>query len=102
MDFTFAAVGVKNDEVDFSSNCGNMLAAIGPFAVDTGILELRREEEAKDVTVRIRNMNTAKIIHSTFPVANGEAATSGQFAIDGVAGTAAKIKLAFMDPGSGH
>lgn len=95
VDYTFAAIGVKNWDVDYSSNCGNMTSAIGPFAIDTGMVKSHEDGEG---TVRIHNTNTGKIIHSTFPVAEGEAATHGNFAIDGVAGTAAKIKLAFINP----
>lgn len=119
VDYTFAAIGVKDDEVDFSSNCGNMTSAIGPYAIDQGLLddevyaeaERQREKERGEdwvawsieeaerlVTVRIHNTNTGKIIHSTFPVADGEAASEGDFAIDGVKGAAAKIELAFKDP----
>jgi 2-methylaconitate cis-trans-isomerase PrpF len=95
VDYTFAAIGVKNLDVDYSSNCGNMASAIGPFAVDSGMVERKEDGE---VTIRIYNTNTGKIIHSTFPVVQGEAVAEGSFAIDGVAGTAAKIKLAFINP----
>lgn len=94
VDYTFAAIGVKTSEVDFSSNCGNMSSAIGPFAVDAGIMQTKDGP----VTVRIHNTNTGKIIHSNFDVTDGEAQVSGDFAIDGVAGTGAKIELAFQDP----
>ena len=96
VDYTFAAIGVKNWDVDYSSNCGNMTSAIGPFAIDAGIVD----EKDAEATVRIHNTNTGKIIHSTFPVTEGEAASSGSFSIDGVAGTAAKIELAFINPAS--
>lgn len=95
VDYTFAAIGVKNDEVDYSSNCGNMTSAIGPFAVDRGLVDVKDNGET---TVRIRNTNTNKIIHSTFLVADDEAEATGDFAIDGVSGTAGRIKLAFVDP----
>jgi len=98
VDYTFAAIGVKNLDVDYSSNCGNMTSAIGPFAVDSGLVDGVEGIS----TVRIHNTNTGKIIHSTFPVIEGEAASSGDFAIDGVAGTAAKIELAFINPASAH
>ncbi|KAJ8109675.1 hypothetical protein OPT61_g7288 [Boeremia exigua] len=94
VDYTFAAIGVKKPEVDFSSNCGNMIAAIGPYAVDTGLVTTN----GPSATVRIYNTNTAKIIHAQFPVQDGEAQVTGDFAIDGVAGTGAKIELAFLDP----
>lgn len=94
VDYTFAAIAVKDDEVDFSSNCGNMTSAIGPFAVDSGLVEAKDGE----TTLRIHNTNTGKIIHSRFEVSDGEAVVDGDFAIDGVAGTAAKIELAFLNP----
>jgi 2-methylaconitate cis-trans-isomerase PrpF len=73
-----------------------MASAIGPFAVDSGMVGV---EEDGEVTVRIHNTNTGKIIHATFPVVQGEAAAEGSFAIDGVPGTAAKVELAFINPG---
>ncbi|PSN74041.1 DUF453 domain protein [Corynespora cassiicola Philippines] len=94
VDYTFAAIGVKDSQVDFSSNCGNMSSAIGPFAVDSGLVQV---QDGK-ATVRIHNTNTGKIIHSSFPVEYGEAIVDGNFAIDGVAGTGAKIELAFLNP----
>lgn len=94
VDYTFAAIGVKDDEVDYSSNCGNMTSAIGPFAIDSGMVEVKDG----DACVRICNTNTGKIIHASFPVEDGEAVAKGDFAIDGVAGTAARVELAFLDP----
>ncbi len=58
VDYTFAAIGVKNLDVDYSSNCGNMTSAIGPFAVDNGLVE----GEEGNVTVRIHNTNTGKLL----------------------------------------
>ena len=95
VDYTFVAIGVRDDEVDFSSNCGNMTSAVGPFAVDAGLV-LRPEDG--DASVTIRNTNTGKLIRATFPVENGQAVADGQFEIDGVAGSASKIKLAFLNP----
>jgi len=97
VDYTFVAVGVRDDEVDYSSNCGNMTSAIGPFAVDTGLVTV--EGGNAQATVRIRNTNTGKIIDATFPLDEDcKAETYGDFALDGVAGTAARIELAFRDP----
>lgn len=95
VDYTFAAIGVRNDEVDFSSNCGNMTSAVGPFAIDSGMLSV---SEDGDTTVRIHNTNTGKIINSIFPVKDGEAEATGNFSIDGVSGTAARVCLDFVDP----
>lgn len=81
--------------MDYSSNCGNMTSAIGPFAVDSGILKGKLDGQ---VTVKIHNTNTRKIIHATFPVVGGEAAANGNFTIDGVEGKAARLELAFIEP----
>ncbi|KAI3338394.1 DUF453 domain protein [Ustulina deusta] len=99
VDYTFVSLGINNSQVDYSSNCGNMLAAVGPFAIDTGIASVKGVERNEDeVTVRIHNTNTDKIIHSSFAVVDGEAAAGGDFAIDGVAGLASPIRLQFMRP----
>lgn len=97
VDYTFVSLGIKNTDVDYSSNCGNMSSAVGPFAVDAHLFPLQNPS-SDSASVRIHNTNTGKIIHSSFPVVDGEATASGDFAIDGVAGTAARIKLDFIDP----
>ena len=66
VDYTFIAIGVRDDEVDYSSNCGNMTSAIGPFAVDSGLVPVKSGQV--EATVRIRNTNTGKIIDATFPL----------------------------------
>ncbi|KAJ5916473.1 PrpF protein [Penicillium tannophilum] len=97
VDYTFVSLGVKNTDVDYSSNCGNMISAVGPYAVDSGMFPLS-QENLDLALVRIHNTNTGKIIHSSFPVVDGEAASTGDFSIDGVAGTAARIQLDFINP----
>eukprot|EP00136_Aspergillus_niger_P005599 XP_001396287.2 hypothetical protein ANI_1_618114 [Aspergillus niger CBS 513.88] len=94
IDYTFVSLGVKTPDVDYSSNCGNMISAVGPFAVDSGLVV----PGLTSASVRIHNTNTGKIVHSSFPVVDGEAAASGEFAIDGVSGTAAPVQLDFVDP----
>ncbi|KAF4556712.1 Hypothetical protein D9617_1g085910 [Elsinoe fawcettii] len=94
VDYTFAAIGVKNDEVDYSSNCGNMTGAVGPFAVDSGLVAAGDGR----VSVVIRNTNTNKSIKSTFEVEDGEAVAEGDFGIEGVSGTGSKIQLSFLEP----
>ncbi|KAI1311784.1 DUF453 domain protein [Xylaria venustula] len=104
VDYTFVSLGIDNAQVDYSSNCGNMLAAVGPFAVDTGIASVGGGGvgNGDEATVRIRNTNTDKIIHSSFAVVvdgeGAEAAAGGDLAIDGVSGLAAPIRLQFMRP----
>lgn len=96
VDFTFVQVGIRNDEIDYAGNCGNMMSAIGPYAVDSGLV--KPEKETGLVTVKVYNTNTNKLIDCTFPVSEGEAMTDGTFSIDGVSGTASKIQLDFIDP----
>jgi 2-methylaconitate cis-trans-isomerase PrpF len=96
VDYTFAQVLIDKARVDYNSNCGNMSSAIGPFAIDEGLLARPAEGPA---VVRIHNTNTRKIIIASFPLDEEEAAVSGDMALDGVAGTGAPIRLEFMDPG---
>ena len=96
VDFTFAQIGVTNDTVDYAGNCGNMSSAIGPFAIDEGLVPAPADGHA---VVRIHNTNTSKIIVAHFDVEQGEAAVDGTMALDGVAGTGAPIRLEFMAPG---
>ena len=95
VDYTFAQVQVKEARVDFSGNCGNMSSAIGPFAVDEGLLRPADGE----ATVRIHNTNTGKIIRSTFVVAAGRSVEEGDLVIPGVSGSGAPVRLDFLDPG---
>ncbi|KAJ4264200.1 hypothetical protein NW762_005394 [Fusarium torreyae] len=97
VDYTFVSIGIKNDKVDYSSNCGNMSAAVGPYAVDSGLVSVP-DGSQEQYTVRIHNTNTGKIINGSFPIVDGEAAASGDFTIDGVAGTAAPVQLDFVKP----
>jgi 2-methylaconitate cis-trans-isomerase PrpF len=95
IDYTFAQVQVKDAKVDYSGNCGNMSSAMGPFAVDEGIVKVSGSE----ALVRIHNTNTRKIIHSRFAIDDGLSAVDGDLAIPGVAGTGAPVRLEFREPG---
>jgi 2-methylaconitate cis-trans-isomerase PrpF len=95
IDYTFAQVQIREPRVDYRSNCGNMSSAVGPFAVDEGIIR----PNGHAAIVRIFNTNTGKIIRSTFPLEDGHAATDGDLAIPGVAGTGAPVRLDFLAPG---
>ena len=96
VDFTFAQVGVADETVDYVGTCGNISSAVGPFAVDEGLVRLDGGETA---TVRVYNTNTGKTYHARFPVEDGAAGVSGSFELPGVSGTGAQITLEFMDPG---
>jgi len=93
VDYLFAQVRVQEGVVDTSPNCGNMLAAVGPFAIEAGLVPA-----ADGVTVvRIHNVNTGKLIEARVQTPGGHVTYDGDAAIDGVPGTAAPIHLAFLD-----
>src|SRR5258708_7043556 len=95
VDYTFAQVQVREAQVDYKGNCGNMLSAVGPFAVDEGLVQAAGDS----ATVRIFNTNTRKLIHARFPLQDGRAKVEGELAIPGVPGTGAPVKLDFIAPG---
>jgi 2-methylaconitate cis-trans-isomerase PrpF len=95
VDYTFAQVSVTGATVDYSGNCGNMSSAIGPFAVDEGLVKANGAE----AVVRIHNTNTNKLIVAHFAMDGGRAAVDGDFALPGVAGTGAPVRLDFLAPG---
>jgi len=95
VEYTFAQVLIKDAKVDYTTMCGNMSSAIGPFAVDEGLVKVSGSEGL----VRIHSTNTGKFVHARFPVEDGLAAVEGDLAIPGVAGTGAPVKLEFRTPG---
>jgi methylitaconate Delta-isomerase len=95
VDYTFGAVGIDKPFVDYSSNCGNISSAVGPYAIDKGFVKA----EEPFTRVRIYNTNTRKMICSMVPVKRGQVVSEGEYAIDGCPGTGARIDLTFMDPG---
>ena len=95
IDYTFVQVVVRDGRIDLSGNCGNMLSAVGPFAVDEGLVDV----PDGPVRLRIYNTNTRKLIEARFAVRGGRAVYGGDLAIPGVTGTGAPIRLDFVDPG---
>src|SRR5262245_16797399 len=95
IDYTFAQVQVKEAKVDYGANCGNMSSAMGPFAVDEGLVKASGQE----ALVRVHNTNTKKLIWSRFPLDDGQASVDGDISIHGVAGIGAPVKLEFREPG---
>jgi 2-methylaconitate cis-trans-isomerase PrpF len=95
VDYTFIQVAVDRPMTDWSGNCGNLSSVVGPFAVDEGLVKVNDGE----ATVRFHQTNTKKIIHARFRVENGKAAVAGDMEIPGVAGTAAPVRLDFVNPG---
>ena len=101
LDYTFFQVGIDRAEADTSGNCGNMSSAMGPFAIDEGLVRA----DGAEAVVRIHNTNTSRIIVARFPVEGGRAAVEGDFRLPGVSGTGAPVRLEFLDPGgagTGH
>jgi 4-oxalomesaconate tautomerase len=91
VDYLFGQICVHKNTIDYSVNCGNMLAAVGPFSIDTGLVQGGDGE----TIVRIHNVNTGKDIHATVRTANGKTVYGGDARIDGVAGSAAPVWLDF-------
>ncbi len=94
VDYFFGQVGIDQPYVDGSMNCGNISSAIGPFAIDEGLIT-----PVEPITaVRIFNINTGKVIVAHVPVKHGAFDSEGSFSIDGVPGTASEIKMEFFHP----
>jgi 2-methylaconitate cis-trans-isomerase PrpF len=94
VDYTFGQVSLVAPLVDYSGNCGNISSAVGPFAIDEGLVKALEPV----TTVRVYNTNTKKLIVAHVPVVGGKAAAAGDCKIHGVPGTGARILIDF--PGS--
>ena len=95
INYTFGYVGIASPVIDYTGNCGNSSAAVGPFSLMRGLVK-PKEPITK---IRIYNTNTKKVIVAEFAVRNGEFLSEGDFKIDGVPGTGSKILLDFIDSG---
>lgn len=95
VDFTFIQVAVDRPIADYEQTCGNLSAAVGPFAVEEGIVSAADGE----AVVRVFNTNTAKIYHARFAVRGGVPVERGDFTMSGVSGTGARVRLDYMNPG---
>jgi len=95
VDYLFGAVSVEKPVIDWSGNCGNLSAAVGPFAIHAGLVDAPHDGLA---TVRIWQANIAKRIVAQVPMQGGTVQELGDFELDGVAFPAAEVALAFLDP----
>ncbi len=95
--YWFGAVGIDRPLVDWGNNCGNLTAAVAPFAIRAGLVRAPAEGVA---TVRMWQGNTAKVILAHVPMRGGLPQEEGGFMLDGVAFPSAEIRLEFLDPGA--
>jgi len=98
VDYLFGQVSIDKAFVDWSGNCGNLSAAVGPFAVGNGLVDAARIPQEGVVIVRIWQANIGKTIVAHVPVANGAVQETGDFELDGVTFPAAEVQLEFLDP----
>lgn len=98
LDYLFGQVSIDQPFVDWSGNCGNLSAAVGPFAIQQGLLPVERLPENGFAEVRIWQANIGKTIVNKVPISNGEVQETGSFELDGVTFPAAEIAVDFMDP----
>ena len=100
VDYLFGAVAIDAPIIDWSGNCGNLTAAVGPFAIERGLVQVDGEGPGH-TTVRIWQANIGKRIVAHVPVRGGRVVEDGDFELDGVAFPAAEIPIEFIDPAGG-
>jgi len=98
VDYLFGQVSIDSAFVDWSGNCGNLSAAVGPFAISNGLIDAERVPRDGMATVRIWQANIGKTIITHVPMTNGAVQETGDFELDGVTFPAAEVQLEFMDP----
>jgi len=98
VDYLFGQVSIDKSFVDWSGNCGNLSAAVGPFAIANGLVDASRVPKDGVAVVRIWQTNIGKTIVAHVPVTNGTVQETGDFELDGVTFSAAEVQLEFMSP----
>ena len=98
VDYLFGQVSIDKAFVDWSGNCGNLSAAVGPFAISNGLVDASRLPKDGIATIRIWQLNIGKTIVAQVPMMNGQVQETGDFELDGVTFPAAEVQLEFMDP----
>ncbi|HUN93616.1 MAG TPA: 2-methylaconitate cis-trans isomerase PrpF [Burkholderiaceae bacterium] len=98
VDYLFGQVSIDQPFVDWSGNCGNLSAAVGPFAIAHGLVPSERVPRDGVCTVRIWQANIGKTIVAHVPVVDGQVQETGDFELDGVTFPAAEVQLEFLDP----
>ncbi|MEN6079088.1 2-methylaconitate cis-trans isomerase PrpF [Chromobacterium piscinae] len=98
VDYLFGQVAIDKAFVDWTGNCGNLSAAVGPFAIAGGLIDPARVPDNGICTVRIWQANIGKTIIAHVPVTHGQPQETGDFELDGVTFPAAEVQLEFLDP----
>ncbi|MCW7539481.1 2-methylaconitate cis-trans isomerase PrpF [Aquabacterium sp. A7-Y] len=98
VDYLFGQVAIEQAFVDWSGNCGNLSAAVGSFAISSGLVDASRIPKDGVATVRIWQANIGKTIIAHVPITGGAVQETGDFELDGVTFPAAEVQLEFMDP----
>ena len=98
IDYLFGQVSIDKPFVDWSGNCGNLTAAVGPFGISNGLVDPGRVPQNGTAIVRIWQANIGKTIIAHVPVTNGAVQETGDFELDGVTFPAAEVQVEFMDP----
>jgi probable AcnD-accessory protein PrpF len=98
VDYTFGQVSIDKGYVDWSGNCGNLSAAVGPFAISNGLIAAERVPKHGIATIRIWQTNIGKTIVAHVPITDGAVQETGDFELDGVTFPAAEVQLEFLDP----
>ena len=98
VDYTFGQVAIDKGFVDWSGNCGNLSAAVGPFAISTGLIDASRVPRNGIATLRIWQTNIGKTIVAHVPITDGAVQETGDFELDGVTFPAAEVQIEFLDP----
>lgn len=102
VDYLFGQVAIDRAFVDWSGNCGNLTAAVGSFAIYSGLVDPQRIPDNGVCVVRIWQANIKKTIIARVPITNGEVQETGDFELDGVTFPAAEVPVEFVDPSDGE
>ena len=98
VDYLFGQVSIDQPFVDWSGNCGNLSAAVGPFAINEGLIDPEKLPQNGIAVIRIWQVNIEKTIIAHVPITNGAVQETGDFELDGVTFPAAEVQLDFLDP----
>lgn len=98
VDYTFGQVSIDKAFVDWSGNCGNLSAAVGPFAISNGLVDAARCPKNGMAIIRIWQTNIRKTILAHVPITDGAVQETGDFELDGVTFPSAEVQLEFLDP----